>query len=136
MSYLLDTNVVSEIVRPQPSIRVLEWVASVPSEALHISVLSFGEIRKGIELLNNNKRKEQLILWLDYELPKWFNNRVLNIDHAIADHWGKLQAQVKRAVPAIDSLLAATALHHNLKLVTRNIKDFHFPQLEVINPWD
>ena len=136
MSYLLDTNILSELVRPKPNHNVLKWVDSVPHEALHISVLTLGEIRKGVETIRSGERKEELILWLDYELPKWFTNRVLAVDHSIADRWGKLQAQIKRPIPAIDSLLAASALQHNLKLVTRNVKDFHFPQLEVINPWE
>ena len=135
MSYLLDTNIISELVRPQPAKAVLAWLDNIPSDALHISVLAFGEIRKGIELLPDNARREKLRLWLEHDLADWFGPRVLPIDLAVADRWGRLIAQMGRTVPSIDSLLAATALHHELRMVTRNEKDFCFPGLEVINPW-
>jgi predicted nucleic acid-binding protein len=95
-----------------------------------------GEIRKGIESLIDRKRRgKKLRLWLDHELSGWFEGRVLQIDLAVADRWGRLLAEIGRPVPTIDSLLAATALHHDLRLVTRNAKDFYYPGLEVINPW-
>ena len=97
MSYLLDTNVVSETIRR-----------------------------------NLNKAG---LSWLDHELSGWFEGRVLRIDLAVADRWGRLLAEIGRPVPTVDSLLAATALHHDLRLVTRNAKDFYYPGLEVINPW-
>ncbi len=136
MSYLLDTNVISELVRPKPAKIVLTWFENIPSEALHISVLTLGEIRKGIERMPDGARREKLRLWLEHELADWFGNRVLPVDIAVADRWGRLIAQMGRPVPSIDSLLAATALHHELRLVTRNQKDFDYPGLEVINPWD
>jgi predicted nucleic acid-binding protein len=135
VSYLLDTNVLSELVRPKPSQAVLAWFADVPDESLYISALTIGEIRKGVEGVPNTKRKEKLRLWLEHELPEWFGKRVLNIDVDVAERWGRLQAQVKRPMPAIDSLLAATALHHELRMVTRNEKDFDYQGLEVLNPW-
>ena len=136
MSYLLDTNVISELVRPKPSKAVLMWFENIPSDALHISVLTLGEIRKGVEHMPDSARREKLRLWLEHELADWFGNRVLPVDIAVADRWGRLIAQIVRPVPSIDSLLAATALHHELRLVTRNQKDFGYPGLEVINPWD
>jgi hypothetical protein len=136
MSYLLDTNVISELVRPKPSKSVLAWFENIPSDALHISVLTLGEIRKGVEHMPNGARREKLRLWLEHELADWFGNRILPVDIAVADRWGRLIAQMERPVPSIDSLLAATALHHELRLVTRNQKDFGYPGLEVINPWD
>jgi predicted nucleic acid-binding protein len=114
---------------------VLAWFADVPDESLYISALTIGEIRKGVEGVPNAKRKEKLRLWLEHELPEWFGKRVLNIDVDVAERWGRLQAQVKRPMPAIDSLLAATALHHELRMVTRNEKDFDYQGLEVLNPW-
>ena len=135
MSYLLDTNVISELVRSKPSKAVLAWFENIPSEALHISVLTLGEIRKGIESMPDGARREKLRLWLEHELADWFGSRILPVDIPIADRWGRLLAQVKRPVPSIDSLLAATALHHELRLVTRNQKDSDCPGLEVINPW-
>ncbi len=136
MSYLLDTNVVSELVRPKPNSKVVKWFAYVPDEALHLSVLSLGEIRKGVEKLTASRRRERLRVWLEQDLVDWFGPRLMPVDHAVADRWGILLAQVERPVPAIDSLLAATALHYALRLVTRNVEDFLFTGLEVINPWD
>ena len=136
MSYLLDTNVLSELVRPKPNTSVLSWFSNVPDESLYISALTIGEIRKGVEGVPDTRRKEKLRVWLEHELPEWFGKRVLSIDGDVAERWGRLQAQAKRPVPAIDSLLAATALHHELRMVTRNEKDFDYQGLDVINPWN
>ncbi len=135
MSYLLDTNIISETTRPQPNEQVIAWLKQIPEEAIFVSVLTLGEIRKGVEMLTDRKKKEKLRIWLDYEVPIWFERRVLTVDLSIAEQWGKLLAELGRPVPAIDSLLAATALHHGLRLVTRNVKDFDYPGLEIINPW-
>ena len=124
MSYLLDTNIVSETVRRNPNKAVIAWLDQLPGEALYVSVLTLGEIRKGIEALADRRRRERLRLWLEHELTAWFEGRVLSIDLAVADRWGRLLAEVGRPVPTIDSLLAATALHHELRLVTRNSGDF------------
>lgn len=135
MSYLLDTNVVSELARRKPSARVVEWFGRTPDRALHLSVLTLGEIRKGVELLAPGSRRERLRVWLKQDLPDWFADRLLPLDVLVADRWGRLLAEIGRPVAAIDSLLAATALHHELRFVTRNTGDFHFPGLEVVDPW-
>ena len=135
MSYLLDTNVISELVRATPDERVVAWFREVPDEALHVSALTLGEIRRGVERLAAGTRRERLRVWLETDLAGWFGDRVLAVDVAVADRWGRLLSAAKRPVPAIDSLLAATALHHELRLVTRNTADFAFPGLEVVNPW-
>ena len=135
MSYLLDTNIVSETIRKNPDRSVITWLDQIPGEALFISVLTLGEIRKGIEALNDKRRREKLRLWLEHELPAWFEGRVLPVDLAVADRWSRLLAEAGRPLPTIDSLLAATALHHELRLVTRNDRDFDYPGLEVINPF-
>lgn len=135
MSYLVDTNVISEMVRPVPDERVLRWFAAVPDEALYLSVLTLGEIRRGVERLGPGRRREELRVWLETALPAWFEDRLIPIDAAVADRWGKLLVEVGRPVPAVDGLLAATALHHGLRLVTRNRADFAFPGLEVVDPW-
>ncbi|GIW52047.1 MAG: ribonuclease VapC [Gemmatimonadales bacterium] len=135
MSYLLDTNVISELARSKPSPRVTKWFRGIPDEALHVSVLTLGEIRKGIERLPAGTRREKLRLWLETDLTQWFEDRILPIDQGVADRWGRLLAEVGRSVPAVDSLLAATALHHELRFVTRNKADFDFPGLEVVDPW-
>lgn len=135
MSYLLDTNIVSETVRRNPNKAVISWLDQIPAEALFVSVLALGEIRKGIEALSDRRRREKLRLWLEHDLPAWFEGRMLPVDLAVADRWGRLLAEVGRPVPTIDSLLAATALHHELRLVTRNAGDFDYSGLEVINPF-
>jgi len=111
------------------------WFDQIPPRGLFVSVLTLGEIRKGIEALPDRRRREKLCLWLEHDLPDWFEGRVLPVDLAVADRWGRLLAEMGRPVPTIDSLLAATALHHELRLVTRNANDFDYPGLEVINPF-
>jgi len=136
VSYLLDTNIVSEVLKARPNLNVKKWLEAIPSDTLFTSVLTLGEIRKGIEKLVHGQRKNQLIIWLEHEFPKWFGSRILSITPEIAERWGYLTATLPRALPAIDGLLAATCLTHNLKIVTRNIKDFDLPSLEVINPFE
>jgi hypothetical protein len=135
VSYLIDTNVVSELARKKPSPRVVRWFESTPDDALHISVLTLGELRRGVERLAAGRRREKLRVWLESTLPEWFEDRVLVVDRAVTDRWGRLTAEIGRPVPAIDSLLGATALHHELRIVTRNTADFAFPGLEAIDPW-
>jgi predicted nucleic acid-binding protein len=98
-------------------------------------VLSLGEIRKGIEVLPEGNKKCELSDWLEVELPAFFSGRVLLVDGAVVDRWGRLLASIQRTPPAIDSLIAATALQHGLTLITRNTADFNFPGLDLINPW-
>jgi predicted nucleic acid-binding protein len=135
MSYLLDTNVLSELVRSKPNVHVLEWFAPIPNESLYISVLTLGEIRKGVDGVKEAKRREKLKRWLEIELPAWFGDRLVPIDGLVADRWGRLLAEMGRPVPSIDSLIAATALHYDFRLVTRNEVDFIYPGLQVVNPW-
>ncbi len=135
MSYLVDTNIISELRRKDANPGVVSWFADRPANTLYLSVLTLGEIRKGIEALPNSKRKLTLRDWLEVDLPAFFTGRILPIDETVVDRWGRLLARVKRTVPAIDSLIAATALQYGLILVTRNEADFKFPELDVINPW-
>jgi toxin FitB len=136
VSYLLDTNVISEVVRPKPDPRVVRWLGETPDAALHLSVLSLGEIRSGVEDLADDRRKEKLRVWLEQDLPGWFEERLLPVDAAVADRWGRLLAAASRPLPAIDSLLAATAQTHGLRLATRNTKDFAgIEGLELVDPW-
>jgi toxin FitB len=135
--FLLDTNVISELVRPKVDLKVRAWVGATDENLLYLSVLTFGEIRKGITALQNASRRVALEAWLDGELALRFANRVLPIDQAVADRWGRLAAQAgsKSPLPVIDGLLAATALHHNLTLVTRNTKDVAATGVPLFNPW-
>lgn len=137
MNYLIDTNVISELVKSKPNPTVIQWIDSIPIHSLYLSVLTLGEIRKGIESLADTHRKLQILVWLEHELTAMFTTRILPIDEGVADRWGRLQAQVGRTLPAIDSLIAATALHHDMALVSRNAGDFTgCAGLEIINPWD
>ena len=135
MSYLLDTNVVSELARPQPEAAVTRWLKEIPAEDLFLSVITLGELRRGVERLPAGARREKLRRWLEQDLCAWLGPRLLPIDADVADRWGRLLAAAPRTPPAIDSLLAATALTHDLRIVTRNERDFAFPALEVVNPW-
>jgi len=136
LSYLVDTNILSELRRKKPDANVVTWFEHRPATTLYISVFTLGEIRKGIDALPESDRKLCLLDWLETELPAFFAGRILSIDEAVADRWGRLLAAAGRPLPAIDSLLAATAVTHGLALVTRNVNDFPYPGLEVINPWE
>lgn len=136
MSYLLDTNVISEIVGRRPEPRVVAWLESIPNELLFLSVISVGELRQGVERLPAKGRREKLLVWLEHEIPAWYGSRLLPVDAAVADRWGRLLAATERTLPGVDSLIAATALHHGLRLATRNERDFEgIPELDVVNPW-
>lgn len=135
MSYLIDTNVLSELRRKNPNAGVVAWIAQRPPVTLHISVLTLGEIRKGIAGLADEARRMKLADWLEADLPAFFTGRILPVDAQVADRWGRMVAAAGRPLPAIDSLLAATALAHDLILVTRNVKDFADLPLQVISPW-
>ena len=136
MSYLIDTNVLSELRRKQPDPSVVDWIQARPRQSLFLSVLTLGEIRKGLERLEDTARKQSLLDWLEVALPNFFLGRMLAVDAHTADRWGRLMAQAGRPLPAIDGLLAATALQHDLTLVTRNIKDFSGLEVRLLNPWE
>lgn len=135
MTYLVDTNVLSELRRKNPAPQVVNWFSRCPSAGLYLSVLTIGEIRKGVEMLNDPTRKAALHQWLSVDLPTYFSGRILPVDSRVCDRWGRMLATVGRPVPAIDSLLAATAAEHNLILVTRNVKDFIALPVTTIDPW-
>lgn len=135
MSYLLDTNVLSELRRRSPDPGVVDWFSQRPPATLYLSVLTLGEIRKGIEGVGDETRRQALLDWLETDLPTFFTGRILAVDGSVADRWGRLVAAAGRPLPAIDSLLAATALEHDLVLVTRNVKDFAGLPVELFNPW-
>lgn len=135
MSFLIDTNVLSELRRAQPEASVVDWFEQHAQRTLYLSVLTLGEIRKGIDKLPLGPRRDALDTWLTQELPRYFSGRLLPLDAATADAWGQLCARAKRPLPAIDGLLAATALRHGMSLVTRNTRDFEDLGLHVINPW-
>ena len=137
--YLLDTNCLSELVRLKPERRVTAWIEAVDESLLHLSVLTFGEIRKGLAALPQSKRRTNLETWVEVELRARFFGRILPVDIAVAGRWGLLAAQTKakgKPLSIIDGLLAATSLHYNLTLVTRNTKDVIATGVATLDPWD
>ncbi len=138
MNWLLDTCVICEPTRTRPSIRVLDWLRGQPEESLHLSVLTFGEIRRGCARLPAGPKRKALERWLERDLPERFAGRILSIDGQVADLWGRLQATAEakgRLLPTLDSLLSATALANGLTVVTRNPGDFAAPGIESFDPW-
>lgn len=138
MTYLLDTCLISELVAKQPNQKVLDWVDAQIPETLYLSVITIGEIAKGICKLTPSKRKESLTTWLNETLPNRFEHRILTLDVSTMVLWGNLVGQLEqngRPLPAMDSLIAAIALQHSLSLVTRNEKDFAGTGVIIVNPW-
>ncbi|MEH1921226.1 type II toxin-antitoxin system VapC family toxin [Nostoc sp.] len=138
MTYLLDTCVISELVAKQPHQQVLDWLDAQVPETLYLSVITIGEIAKGISKITAPKRKESLTIWLNETLPNRFQQRILTIDVSTMVLWGNLVGQLEqngRSLPLMDSLIAAIAIHNSLSLVTRNEKDFAGIGLVMVNPW-
>jgi len=138
MSFLLDTNVVSEWVKLRPDRSVAAWLAAVDEDRVFISVVTLAELRYGIERMTTGSRRNRLAQWLRDDLPFRFDGRVLSIDHIVADVWGKVVARSEaagRPIGAMDAFIAATAEAHGLTLVTRNASDFEASIKAIINPW-
>jgi predicted nucleic acid-binding protein len=139
VNYLLDTSVVSELVRKQPDPVVVAWLAAQTDETLFLSVLTVGELQKGVSNLPDSKRKARLESWLTYDLTVRFRERLLPVDVAVALAWGTLQGESLRRgmpLPVIDCLLTATAVVHDLVVVTHNVTDFERCGANVFDPWD
>lgn len=139
VGFLLDTNVISELMKLRPNRRVVNWVDATSEELLHLSVITIGEVRKGIDLLDDDDPKRAALQsWLDRDLRVRFAGRLLAFDDAVAERWGMLEAVARRhrvTLPTIDAQLAATALHHGLTFVTRNTLDIRPTGVPVFNPW-
>jgi predicted nucleic acid-binding protein len=137
--FLLDTNIPSELTRQESAPQVERWLDEANDEELYFSVISLGEILKGITVLPAGKRRDGLQEWLDGTLRPWFGGRVLPVTAPVAERWGVLSGECRlqgRQVKVADRLIAATALHHGLTLVTRNVKDFSQMGVRLLNPWD
>jgi len=138
--YLLDTNVISELMKPRPARSVADWIGSTPEVLVYLSVITVGEIRKGIDLLDEDEPKRaSLQSWLDHDLRVRFAGRLLPFDEWVAERWGQLEALARRhrtTIPTIDAQLAATALHHGLTFVTRNVADVRLTGVSLFNPWN
>ena len=136
--YLLDTNVISELTKLRPESKVVSWFQATSEELLYLSVLTIGEIRKGIDSLPRSNKRALLESWLANDLVLRFAGRILVVNLDIAERWGLICAQAKIAgasLAVIDGLMAATALHYNFTLVTRNTKDVQVPGINTLNPW-
>jgi predicted nucleic acid-binding protein len=137
--YLVDTNIPSELTRERPDARVAAFLNNVGQRRVFLSVLTIGEICKGIAELPASQRRAGLQDWLDIEVRSWFAGRILPVTEAIAERWGYLAAAAKQkgmTLAVVDGLIAASALHHDLTVVTRNVKDFAGLGADVFNPWD
>lgn len=138
MSWLLDTAVVSELVRPDPDPGLTEWLNAQDENTLYLSVLTVGELEKGIAKLADSRRKARLRKWVRSDLLVRFEDRLLEIDHRVASHWGVLVGTSERKgrpLPVIDSLIAATAITNELTVVSRNLPDFERCGVPCVSPW-
>jgi toxin FitB len=136
--YLLDTNAISEWVQPRPDPGIVRWLDEVDEDRTYLSVITLGELRKGVDRLAVGRRRDRLEQWLTGELPDRFAERMLPVDAAVADEWGRMLAQAENAgtaVGGIDALISATAKVHGLQVVTRNTAHFQHTGVDVISPW-
>ncbi|MDJ0756491.1 MAG: type II toxin-antitoxin system VapC family toxin [Ardenticatenaceae bacterium] len=139
MNYLLDTNIISEFTKSQPDYAVQTWLETHQNEALYLSVITIGEIQQGIVRLPPSKRQQDLLEWLNQTILVLYAPFILPIDQECMLQWGTLTGNLIRKgqkIAVMDGLIAATALRHQLTLVTRNISDFVHTGLSLVNPWD
>jgi predicted nucleic acid-binding protein len=137
--FLLDTNIPSETIRLQPEPRVMDWIARQANDALFLSVVTIGELRRGFITAPDPQRRARLERWLETDVLLWFDGRILPVTKEIADRWGVLDGTCQlRGTPAntADGMIAATALEHGLTVVTRNVKDFSLFSVPLFNPWE
>jgi len=139
MNYLLDTCIISELLKKKPNHGVVQWISAIDETRLFISVFTIGEIYKGIEKLPAGKKKEKLYEWVAIDLKERFNHKIVDFDIHTATTWGRIQAQSERAghsLPAIDGLIAATGITHGFVIVTRNTRDMEINGVSLLNPWE
>ena len=137
MSFLLDTNAVSEWVKPRPNPGLIGWMESADEDRIFISVVSLAELGYGVERMATGRRRSRLEQWLRHELPLRFESRILPVDTEVAEAWGKIVSRSEaagRPIGAMDAFLAATAETHQMTLVTHNVSDFRLLKA-VLNPW-
>lgn len=138
MRFLLDTCVISELVAKRPNARVTQWIERADEDSLYLSVITIGEISKGVAKLTDSSRKMSLATWLNDQLLSRFAGRIVPIDTGIMLEWGELIGRLEQAgkpMPMMDSLIAATVLHGDFTLVTRNEADFRNTGSTILNPW-
>ena len=134
MSWLVDTNVLSELTRLIPDVAVKEWLLQ-HEDALFISVLTLGELERGVRMASDTRRQKRLRAWLNHEVRTWFAGRILPVDESVALAWAEVLTRSKDPLPAIDSLISATAIAHQLTVVTRDEDDIARAGAAVLNPW-
>jgi predicted nucleic acid-binding protein len=137
--FLLDTNIPSELIRSRPDPRVKNWVYAQEPQKLYLSAVSIGELRRGIIILRASERRTRLETWLENELIPSFRGRILPVTDVVGNRWGILDGEChSKGTPlgTVDGMIAATALEHDLTLVTRNVKDFSRLGVVLFNPWD
>ena len=138
MNYLLDTCLISELIKDPPDSNVLSWISEIPESSLFLSVLTIGEIHKGIEKLPKSKKKDRLHKWVNSDLRERFKNRIIDLDLQVATKWGELQGQAELAgkpMSLIDGLIASTGVANDLIVVTRNTKVMEQSGVALLNPW-
>lgn len=139
MKYLLDTCLISELVKKEPNAAVLHWLEEQDEQRLFMSVLVMGELNKGVAKLAAGDRKQALLSWLEHDLAERFEGRIVGLDLETAILWGRIQGKAEKMgekLPVMDSLIAATALRNGFTVVTRNIRDMQRCGASVFNPWD
>ncbi len=137
--YLLDTNVLSEGVKPQPDPNVMSWLDDADEDRVFLSAIIFAEVRRGVELMPAGRRRDRLTDWVTTDLPARFEGRILAVDRRVAETWGIVMARAQRAgtsLGTMDAFFAATAEAHGLTLVTRNVQDFRAAGVPLFNPWE
>lgn len=137
--YLVDTNIPSELTRDQPDARVADFIRNAGKQNLFLSVMTIGEICKGIDLLPASKKRASLESWLEIQVREWFAGRILPVSEAIAERWGHLSAAARKrgvTLAVVDGVLAATAIEHGLILVTRDTNDYAGLGVTLLNPWN
>lgn len=135
---ILDTCVISEAIKPEPSAKVLSWIDALPESQVYIPSLVLGELQRGVLRLSSGRKRDALVLWLEH-LEERFSGRWLPFDNESAGAWGRLLARLEqqgRKLPLMDSLIAALALQHQACLASRNVDDFTGTGIELVNPWD
>ena len=138
MNFLLDTNVVSEWVRPRPEPRVVAWLADADEDRVFLSVITLAEIQRGVDLLPAGRKRDRLAAWAAGDLLERFEGRLLDVTPEVAREWGAVSARAQRAgrkLGLMDAFFAATARVHGLTLVTRNEEDFAAAGVDLLNPW-
>jgi predicted nucleic acid-binding protein len=136
--YLLDTNVISEWIKPRPDSAVVAWLAAADESVLYLSVVAFAEIRLGIELLPKGRKRAQIGAWLDGDLAARFEGRIIGIEREVAEAWAQIVARGRArgaTPPILDAFLVATALVYRMTLVTRNERDLAALEVPILNPW-